>query len=135
MSDEHMKASTQKVLRLLRQAGSHGVTTSEFAEGRCPRASARICELRHDWGCEVEATRLRDNAYRFTLTYEPPGRPVDGATGTVSPADRPVAAVDPEAEAPEPEPIRAAPVATEQRLFDTIDIDIPKPSTSPYEAA
>lgn len=119
-----MKASTARVLRLLRQAGSRGVTTGEFGEARCLRASGRIHELRHEHGCTIEATRLRDNAYRFTLVHAPDDLGVDGAASTVSP-DRAVAAVDPEAE---PRPV-------EQQLFDCVDIDIPPISPYSREAA
>lgn len=122
-----MKQSTQRVLSLLRSAGSRGITTGELAEARCPRASARIYELRHVWDCEVEATRLCDNAYRFVLTHEPDGLPVGGAADPASPG-RVAVAADPEIREPAPaRPLRPV----EQQLFDTVDLDIPPPR-SPY---
>lgn len=61
-----MKPSTAKVLRLLEQAGKQGVTTGQFAEQRCPRAAARVHELRRA-GYDILAVREEANAYRFVL--------------------------------------------------------------------
>lgn len=129
MSAPRLKPSARKVLDLLRAARPGCVTTGQFAEERCPRASARIAELRHEFGCDIDAKRVRNNAFAFTLIHEPSGLPGAhaglGVGGAVPPAELPPSAVDPEAEAPPPpEPTAPAPGG---RLFDVVDIDIPRP--------
>lgn len=117
-----MKDSTAKVLRLLRRGPQ---TTGSFAAAFCPRASARIHELRHVWGCDIDAERIKANAYRFTLTYEPPGLPVGGAvpvSPTVPAVDRGVAHNDTPAasDGGSFDEGSRRPAATELQLFDTV---------------
>ncbi len=100
-----MKASAAKVLGLLRQRPQ---TTGDFARAFCPRASARIHELRGQ-GYEIDAERITANAYRYTLRAEP--------------------------EPPRPAPAAAPPAVAEPQLFDTIDLDIPPPGYADPEAA
>lgn len=127
MTPPKMKDSTAKVLVLLHKGPQ---TTGDFAREFCPRASARIYELRKIWGCVIDAERIKANAYRFTLVYEPDGLPVDGKT--VSPLGPP--AVDRGAEHPriggltlaapaggEDEP--SQPAASSGQLFDTVAME------------
>ena len=124
---ERMKDSTAKVLRLLRRGPQ---TTGSFAAAFCPRASARIHELRHVWGCDIDAERIEANAYRFTLTYEPPGLPVGGEDASVPPrpaaaVDRGVAHIDTPAagDGGSLDEDSRRPAAAELQLFDTVPME------------
>jgi hypothetical protein len=93
-----VKPSTQRVLGLLQGAGAAGVSTGQFAEARCPRASARIAELR-ELGYDVETRRERANAFRFVL-HGAPAVGVGGAHVQVKRSMAPsIRAADPSSEA------------------------------------
>lgn len=56
---------------LLREAGNRGITTGELLQaGVGSRYSARLLELR-ELGWVVEAKRIRDGSWRYTLLWEP----------------------------------------------------------------
>lgn len=60
------------VLRLLREAGSLGVTTAGFVQaGAGIRFGARLGELR-ERGYVIGAERIGEGAWRYTLLGEPP---------------------------------------------------------------
>ncbi len=62
------------LLNVLEQAGARGVTTAEIIQaGVGSRYGARLLELR-ERGYVVEAVRVRDGSYRYTLLGGP-GRP------------------------------------------------------------
>lgn len=110
-----MKPSTMKVLGMLQQGP---VTTGEFAAAFCPRASARIAELR-EMGYTIRTRQLTPSAFEYDLVGSPP--------------DPTVPPIPPMAEPPS-----SASLSPEQAqaqlgtLFDTIDLDIPPPR-GPYE--
>lgn len=80
------------MLRLLREAGSRGVTTGAFLQaGAGVRYGARVHELR-ERGYVIGAERIGEGAWRYTLLGEPPN-------------DRAPA----QAAAAAPEPLTAAP--------------------------
>jgi len=69
-----VKPATLKALRLLRSAGDRGVTTQDFLlAGVGSRYSARIFELRREFGCDIEEQRQRAGSSRYWLREEPPG--------------------------------------------------------------
>jgi hypothetical protein len=64
----------RQVLDLLRAAGTRGVTTAELLEaGVGARYSARLLELRRE-GHVIEAQRVRDGSWRYTLQEHAPTR-------------------------------------------------------------
>jgi hypothetical protein len=68
-----MKASTAKVLRILRESGVDGVTTHDMVQAfGGSRFGARIGEPR-DAGYVIDSVRLRDNSSRYRLVSEPDG--------------------------------------------------------------
>jgi hypothetical protein len=114
-----VKPSSRKVLELLEAAGPGGVSTGEFAEARCPRASARIAELR-ELGYDVETRRERANAFRFVLHATPAvgvggaKRGVEEALGAADPGGGPVARVGQHSTGPRMDPREPGAV----RLFE-----------------
>lgn len=70
-----MKPSTLRCLQLLRAHES--VTTHDFLVGGCgSRFGARLCELRHDFGCVIEEHKLSDRSgSRYRLIAEPDASP------------------------------------------------------------
>lgn len=66
-----MKPSTEKVLNMLRAAGSRGVTSGEFAQAYVLRYSARLLELR-DSGRIISRTPVPEHSqYCYVLEFEP----------------------------------------------------------------
>lgn len=63
----------QLALHLLEEAGERGITTGELMKaGVGSRYGARLLELRAE-GHIIESVRLRDGAWKYTLTSSPPG--------------------------------------------------------------
>ena len=106
----------QLALSLLEEAGGRGVTTAGFLQaGVGSRYGARILELRRD-GHVIEAVRLRDGSWRYTLVS-------DRAGGTAQPLPAPASAAEtcPGA-APPPPPV---PGAGEPSLFNAAAFERP----------
>jgi hypothetical protein len=64
-----------RVLEMLRQAGTRGVHSFEFYEARLPRAAARILELRaegHKIAAVRELFRGESNGVRYRLVENAP---------------------------------------------------------------
>lgn len=66
-----MKASCQRVLRALREAGERGLTTGELTSQVGPRFSARIHELEHEHRFIISSRRESQGSYRYTLLGGP----------------------------------------------------------------
>lgn len=73
-----MPSKRHQVLELLRQAGARGVTTAEFLQaGVGARYGARLLELRRE-GHVIDAQRVRDGSWRYTLRAPGPVAPTAG---------------------------------------------------------
>ncbi|MFA9271806.1 MAG: helix-turn-helix domain-containing protein [Baekduiaceae bacterium] len=78
-----MKAQTRQVLELLRLRGADGLTPAEARDAiACDRLAARVWELRHQHGIEVEDVRERSpmgaTFARYYLVTRPTFRPITG---------------------------------------------------------
>ena len=84
-----MKPSTATALAILRAAGPDGVTWLEaFHAGGGARFPARVHELRHDYGFDIESHPVPGASWdRYTLTERPVQLTMLDSPGS---ADRPV---------------------------------------------
>lgn len=80
-----MKAQTRQVLDLLRARGADGLTPAEARDAiACDRLAARVWELRHQHGFQIDDVRERSAAgatfarYYLHETPAPTFAPVEG---------------------------------------------------------
>ena len=71
MSGNRRPTQKQRVLAMLEEAGSRGVTTAQFLEAHIPRFGGRILELR-DEGHRIETHRVREGSFRYVLVSSSP---------------------------------------------------------------
>ena len=69
-----MKPTTARVLRTLQDAGHRGATTAELCQADVGgvRFAARLHELRHEHGFEIDEMRVRQGSSRYTLAVGEP---------------------------------------------------------------
>lgn len=77
MSGHRRPSQKQRVLQLLRDAGTRGVRTNEFLSERLPRFGARIYELRNQ-GCVIDqrADPQSESGALYVLVAEGQGEPI-----------------------------------------------------------
>lgn len=93
-----MAESRDKVLRMLQDAGSRGVTTGEFCAAYIERFSARILELRSEryGGYDIRTERLGRSTFRYVLNPRPASAAAPlGVPALAPPAALPLAASQP----------------------------------------
>lgn len=89
-----MTPQQRKVLTML-EAHPEGVTNGQFAASKVLRYSARVEELRKDFGLQIACERLSGGTYLYRLESHPQGTQ---ESGSGSPADSSLAAEAPPAQ-------------------------------------